>query len=284
MKGREQTGMNGKDKKIVVVRGGGDLASGTIWKLHRCGYKVLVLEINAPSAIRRNVAFSEAMYDGESKVEGIVCKKADNLEQAEVVWKEGNVPILEDSDGSLIEKLRPFAVVVAILAKKNIGTSKSMAPVTIALGPGFTAGIDVDAVIETKRGHNLGRIYYQGSAAPNTGIPGIIAGYGKERVIHSPADGVFHQIRGIGCCVKKGEKIAEVGEEPVLASLDGILRGIIRDGYQVKKGMKIADIDPRMEQQKNCDTISDKARCIAGGVLEALIVLSEEIERKGDME
>ncbi|MDO4453250.1 MAG: selenium-dependent molybdenum cofactor biosynthesis protein YqeB [Eubacteriales bacterium] len=276
--------MNGRDRKTVVVRGGGDLASGTIWKLHRCGYKVFVLETAAPSAIRRKVAFSEAMYDGEAQVEGIVCKKANNLEQAEIVRKEGNIPILEDSNGSLITKLRPFAVVDAILAKKNIGTSKSMAPVTIALGPGFTAGIDVDAVVETKRGHNLGRIYYKGSAAPNTGIPGIIAGYGKERVIHSPAEGILHQIKEIGCCVKKGEKIAEVGEEPVLASLDGILRGVIRDGYQVKKGMKIADIDPRMEQKKNCDTISDKARCIAGGVLEALIVLSEEMERKGEME
>lgn len=277
--------MDWKEKKTVVVRGGGDLATGTIWKLHQCGYKVLILEIAAPSAIRRNVAFSEAMYDGEAEVEGIRCKKVDHLEEAEKMWKEGCIPILEDAQGTVIEKLRPFAVVDAILAKKNLGTSKKMAPVTIALGPGFTAGIDVDAVIETKRGHDLGRVYYQGSAAPNTGIPGVIAGYGKERVIHSPADGVLFQIKGIGCCVKKGEEIAKVGTEPVLASLDGILRGMIKEGYEVKKGMKIADIDPRMEQQKNCDTISDKARCIAGGVLEALLVLTEKSQRKnGNLE
>lgn len=268
--------MDWEERKTVVVRGGGDLATGTISKLHRCGYKVLILETATPSAIRRNVAFSEAMYDRETKVEGIICKKINHLEEAEKVWEKDGIPILEDSKGTVIEKLRPFVVVDAILAKRNLGTSKKMAPVTIALGPGFTAGVDVDAVIETKRGHDLGRIYYQGSAAPNTGIPGIIAGYGKERVIHSPADGILCQIKGIGCCVKKGEEIAKVGTEPVLASLDGILRGMIREGYQVKKGMKIADIDPRMDQQKNCDTISDKARCIAGGVLEALLVLAQE--------
>ena len=176
-----------------------------------------------------------------------------------------------------IKELKPFAVVDGILAKKNLGTNKDMAPVTVALGPGFIAGKDVDAVIETKRGHNLGRVLLHGSAAPNTGVPGIINGYGKERVIHSPADGILKNIAKITDTVSKDETIAIVetknGPVPVKASLDGLLRGLIRDGYPVTKGFKIADIDPRAEEYNNCFTISDKARCIAGGVLEAVLFL-----------
>ena len=170
-----------------------------------------------------------------------------------------------------MKELRPDALIDAILAKKNLGTNREMAPLTVALGPGFEAGIDVDYVIETQRGHRLGRVIEKGTAEPNTGIPGVIAGYGKERVIHSPAAGIIHNRSKIGDIVEKNQILAMVGETPVYASLTGVLRGIIRDGYEVPEGMKIADIDPRKEQKKNCDTISDKARCIAGSVVEVLL-------------
>ncbi len=265
---------------ILVVRGGGDLASGVIHRLFRCGYKILILESKKPSAIRREVSFCEAVYDGEAFVEGVLSQRIENVGQCEKIWEQGEIPILVDEDGSSIKSLKPDAVIDAILAKKNMGTTREMAPLTIGLGPGFLAGADVDFVVETKRGHDLGRIIEEGWAIPNTGIPGEIGGYGKERVIHSPASGVLHNKARIADLVEKDQEIAwistEDGDEiPVLATLDGVLRGIIREGYQVFKGMKIADIDPRKEQKKNCNTISDKARCIAGSVVE--ILLSEEI-------
>ncbi|MBQ2287135.1 MAG: EF2563 family selenium-dependent molybdenum hydroxylase system protein [Lachnospiraceae bacterium] len=262
---------------LIIVRGGGDLATGTIYKLYKSGFSVLVLEIAKPSAIRRNVAFSEAVYQGTQQVEDVTCILAKSLDEAKTLLKEGKLVILVDPEGLSIKELKPFAVVDGILAKKNLGTNKDMAPVTVALGPGFIAGKDVDAVIETKRGHNLGRVLLHGSAAPNTGVPGIINGYGKERVIHSPADGILKNIAKITDTVSKDETIAIVetknGPVPVKASLDGLLRGLIRNGYPVTKGFKIADIDPRAEEYNNCFTISDKARCIAGGVLEAVLFL-----------
>ena len=188
--------------------------------------------------------------------------------------------MLVDPQGEAVFYFKPIAVVDAILAKKNLGTTRDMAPITVGLGPGFVAGKDVDAVIETKRGHNLGRVIWEGSAAENTGIPGIIGGYGKERVIHAPASGVLHNVKKITDTVSKGEVIAlietENGNVSVEASIDGILRGLIRDGYFVTTGFKIADIDPRVEEYDNCFTISDKARCIAGGVLEAVMQLKKE--------
>ena len=267
-------------KDLIIVRGGGDLATGTIYKLYKCGFPILILEVDKPSAIRRNVAFSEAVYQGTQTVEDVTCYDADSLSQAESFLQEGKLVVLVDPKGDSIVKLQPLAVVDAILAKKNLGTNKSMAPITVALGPGFTAGEDVDAVIETKRGHNLGRVLWQGSAAPNTGIPGMIGGYGKERVIHCPAEGILRNVCKITDTVEKGQEIAVVetenGNIPVLASLDGLLRGLIRDGYHVTKGFKIADIDPRTEEYQNCFTISDKARCIAGGVVEAILQLKGE--------
>ena len=267
-------------KDLIVVRGGGDLATGTIYKLRKCGFPVLVLETGAPSAIRRNVAFSEAVYQGSQQVEDMTCRLANSLEQARQWLDENQLVLLVDPAGETIARLKPMAVVDAILAKKNLGTHREMAPITVALGPGFTAGVDVDAVVETKRGHNLGRVLWQGTAAPNTGIPGVIAGYGKERVIHSPAEGILRNVCKITDTVRRGQVIAAVetaaGTVPVEATLDGLLRGLIRDGYPVTKGFKIADIDPRVEEYQNCFTISDKARCIAGGVLEAIIQLKGE--------
>lgn len=264
-------------KNLIIVRGGGDLATGTIYKLYQCGFPVLILEDTQPSAIRRNVAFSEAVYQKTQTVEGITCHYAASLAEATAFLQEGKLAVLVDPKGDSIQKLAPLAVVDAILAKKNLGTNRAMAPITVALGPGFTAGIDVDAVIETKRGHNLGRVLWQGTAFPNTGIPGAIKGYSKERVIHSPANGILRNICKITDSVVTGENIAIVettsGNVPVTASLDGILRGLLRDGYSVTKGFKIADIDPRTEELQNCFTISDKARCIAGGVIEAILHL-----------
>ena len=266
---------------LIIVRGGGDLATGTIYKLKKSGFPVLILEVESPSAIRRNVAFCEAVYQGTQTVEDMTCYLAQSPEDALRLLSEGHLAVLVDPRGESIPKLTPLAVVDAILAKKNLGTHRAMAPITVALGPGFTAGEDVDAVIETKRGHNLGRVLRSGSAAPNTGIPGIIGGYGKERVIHCPAGGILRNVKKITDTVSKGDIIAivetEAGPVPVEATLDGILRGLIRDGYPVRPGFKMADIDPRAEEYNNCFTISDKARCIAGGVLEAIL------QRKGEL-
>ena len=255
-------------KNLIIVRGGGDLATGTIYKLKKSGFPVLILEVEKPSAIRRNVAFCEAVYQGSQTVEDMTCHLAESLEQARQLLNDGKLTVLVDPAGESISQLKPLAVVDAILAKKNLGTN-------------FEAGRDVDAVIETKRGHHLGRVLWEGVAAPNTGIPGIIGGYGRERVIHCPAKGILRNIKRITDTVRKGEVIAtvetETGLVPVEATLDGILRGLIRDGYPVEMGFKMADIDPRADEYNNCFTISDKARCIAGGVLEAIL------QRKGEL-
>ena len=268
-------------KDLIIVRGGGDLATGTIYKLKKSGFPVLILEAANPSAIRRNVAFCEAVYQGSQTVEDMTCYRAESSEEALRLLEEGRLAVLVDPEGESIPLLKPLAVVDGILAKKNLGTNRNMASITVALGPGFTAGEDVDAVIETKRGHNLGRVLWQGTAAPNTGIPGMIGGYGRERVIHCPAKGILRNVKKITDTVSKGEVIAVVETEdgvvPVEATLDGILRGLIRDGYPVKPGFKMADIDPRADEYNNCFTISDKARCIAGGVLEAIL------QRKGEL-
>ena len=260
---------------LIIVRGGGDLATGTIYKLYRCGFPVLVLEVAKPSAIRRNVAFSEAVYEGIQKVEDVTCYLADSVAEAEKFLAEGKLTMLVDPKGESIGRLKPLALVDAILAKKNLGTHRTMAPITVALGPGFEAGKDVDAVVETQRGHDLGRVLWEGKAAPNTGIPGLIGGYGRERVIYSPAAGILRNVCHITDTVKKGQTIAFIETDtekiPVTATLDGLLRGLLRDGYPVPERFKIADIDPRMEQYHNCFTVSDKARCIAGGVVEAIL-------------
>ena len=275
-----------KKKDLIVVRGAGDLATGTIHRLKKAGFRLLVLEAEHPAAIRRQVALSEAVYAGSARVEDVEAVRMDVdlaekknrkelLEQEmERIWKKDGVPVLVDPAGLSIAALRPAVVVDAILAKKNLGTTKEMAQLVIALGPGFTAGEDVDVVIETKRGHNLGRVIRSGSAVPNTGIPGIIGGYGKERVMHAQAEGILRNAASIGDIVEARAVIAEIetenGTVPVEASLSGLLRGLIRDGYPVTKGFKIADIDPRKEELQNCFTISDKARCIAGSVLEVI--------------
>lgn len=268
-------------KPLVVVRGAGDIATGVIWRLWRSGFPVIATECARPSAIRRKVAFSEAVYDGKAEVEGAVCCLVRTTSEAEEILAAGMVPLFVDENCVLLRKFNPDVLVDAILAKKNLGTNCQMAPVTIALGPGFTAGKDVDAVVETKRGHHLGRVYLSGEAIANTSVPGEIGGVAEQRVIHAPVSGVIHNRRQIGDVVFAGECLAviemEDGQmEEVIATIPGVLRGLIRDGYAVDRGLKIADIDPRLDQRENCFTISDKARAVAGGVLEAILYLTKK--------
>lgn len=262
-------------KKLVIVRGGGDIATACIHKLFRCGFPVLVLETPLPSAIRREVAFSQAVYVGEHCVEGQTAQLISQLETANVVLGQGKIPIFLDPQGKSIQNLRPAVVVDGILAKKNLGTSKALAPLTIALGPGFEAGVDVDFVVETNRGHDLGRIIQSGYAEKNTGLPGEIKGISKERVMYAPVEGTLELCAEIGDFVEKDEIIAyllyHAHKTPVKASISGVLRGILPEGYPVYPGLKLADIDPRKEEKQNCFTISDKARCIAGSVLELVL-------------
>lgn len=263
-------------KNLVIVRGGGDIATGTIFKLFQCGFPVLVLEIANPSCIRRTISFCEAVFDDNVVVEGIFACKVASLEEAYAIYEKNAVPVMIDPRGTVIKEANPAVVVDAILAKKNLGTTMQDAPIVIGLGPGFIAGKDVHAVIETQRGHDLGRVIYKGEASPNTGIPGVIAGYGKERVIHAPCEGILHIEKQIGDEVQKGDIIATIDGVPVPATIPGIVRGMIREEYQVSQGLKMADIDPRLAEKENCHRISDKARCVAGGVLEAIMHLSME--------
>ena len=262
-----------KRDHIILVRGGGDLVTGTIHRLWSAGLRVLVLETARPAAIRRQVCVSEAVYQGQAQVEGMTARLVTDLEGARAVWAAGQVPVMVDPEASCIPEVKPAMVVDAILAKKNLGTTRAMAPLTIALGPGFTAGQDVDMVIETQRGHRLGRIIRQGQAAPNTGVPGVIGGYGAQRVIHAPGAGIFRDVCAIGQMVEPGQIIARIEAPdgtciPVTTQIGGILRGLLRDGYPVTPGFKVADVDPRRTELENCFLISDKARCIAGSVLE----------------
>lgn len=258
---------------IVIVRGGGDLATGTIHKLHRSGFKVLVLEVSVPTAIRRSVSFSEAIHEGEFEIENVCAVHVHTLDEIENAWNNKRIPIIIDEEGRYIESIKPKIVVDAIIAKKNTGTSMVMADITIALGPGFTAGKDVDIVIETGRGHNLGRLIFKGEALKNTGVPGDIMGYSKERVIYSPCEGQMMNLVDIGAVVEKDEVIAYIGDIPIKATISGLLRGILRSGSFVTTNFKIADIDPRVSEKMNCYTISDKARNVAGGVLEAILYM-----------
>jgi xanthine dehydrogenase accessory factor len=259
---------------LVIVRGGGDLATGTIHRLTRCGFKVAVLEVGQPTVIRRTVAFAQAVFDGEATVEGIQAVRVNTVEEFSEIHKQKKIPILIDPAGESIKALKPQVVVDAIIAKRNLGTSLKMAPVVIGLGPGFTAGLDVHAVIETNRGHNLGRVIYNGSAEPDTGNPGEIGGYGKERIVRSPAAGIVHTKAKIGDIVEKDDIIGYIGEVPVLSPLNGVLRGLIQEGIEVPGNYKIGDVDPRGIVE-HCYSISDKARAIAGGVLEAMLHLGQ---------
>ena len=252
---------------LIVIRGGGDLATGVIQAFHRSGLPLLVLEVANPTAIRRTVALCETVYEGCATVEDVTCEKIEHLSQIADCHQRGTVPLLVDSVGACLEELRPTAVIDAIIAKKNLGTNRILAPITVALGPGFTAGVDVDIVIETMRGHDLGRLIFEGTARPNTGIPGELGGRSAERVVHAPCEGIVRPKKQIGDVVQAGELILTVEETPVYAPFTGLLRGLIREGLWVSQRMKIADIDPRTGIDWH--TISDKARTLGGATLTA---------------
>lgn len=257
---------------LVVIRGAGDIATGVALRLYRAGLQIVMCEVETPTSIRRTVCFSEAVRQGEMEVEGVTARRAD-LEELPALLEAGIVPVLVDPAADCAAALEPDAVVDAILAKRNLGTTMDMAPVVVAVGPGFTAGEDCHAVVETMRGHYLGRVIYQGSAQPDTAIPGLIGGYAGERVLRAPADGVFHQLLDIGAQVKQGDIAAQVDGQPMVCTLDGVLRGILAEGTPVHKGMKAGDIDPRCEL-RHCYCASDKALAVGGGVLEALLCLT----------
>lgn len=264
---------------IIAVRGGGDLATGVIQKLVHAGFKVVILETAKPLAIRRTVALCSAIFQGTQQVEDLKAVLVSSVADCDTCWEDNQIPVLIDAEAKSLSELNPTVLVDAILAKKNKGTNKEMAPITIALGPGFTAPKDVNAVVETMRGHYLGRLYFDGSAIPNTGIPGEIGGKSAERVIHSPAFGKVQHIKKIGDVVKKGEILFYVGETSVKSPLDGVLRGMISDKVVCQEGLKCGDVDPRPVEQVDCYTISDKARALGGAVLEAVLWLGREKEK-----
>ena len=261
-------------KPIIIIRGGGDLATGVVQKFFRSGFKVLILETGKPTAIRRGASLCEAVYDGITKVEDIKCRRINEIGECEECWSAGEVPLLIDPDGKSINDIKPDAVIDAIIAKRNLGTTIDMANITIALGPGFEAGADVHAVIETKRGNDLGRLILQGCAQPDTGIPGEIEGESVRRVIHAPVAGKIKHIKGLGSIVQQGDLLFSINDTDVHAAINGLLRGLIREGMQVHKGMKVADIDPRADIDWRA--ISDKARCLGGAALEACLFLSNK--------
>nr|WP_277998722.1 selenium-dependent molybdenum cofactor biosynthesis protein YqeB [Moorella sulfitireducens] len=257
---------------MVVIKGAGDLASGVAHRLHQAGFLVIMTEIPRPTVIRRAVAFAEAVYSGATTVEGVTARLVTGPEEALAQTMRGEIAVMVDPEARVIAALRPEIIVDAILTKTNLGTSIDQAPIVIALGPGFTAGRDAHAVVETKRGHYLGRVIWEGEALPNTGIPGEVMGYTEARVLRAPADGIFKGCKVIGDPVAAGEIVAMVGEVPLPARISGVLRGILHDGLEVTPGMKAGDIDPRGERDY-CFTISEKARAVAGGVLEAILHL-----------
>ena len=260
------------DNYLIAVRGGGDLATGVIHRLVQSGFPAVILETEQPTVIRRTVAYATAIYTESMEVEGLRAVRVNCAAETLDCVKADLIPVLIDPFAESLGELKPHIVIDAILAKRNLGTNRDMAPIVIGLGPGFTAGKDVHAVIETNRGHNLGKVIYQGVAEPNTGVPGIIGGFDYQRVLRAPIDGVIRNVKEIGCEVKQGDIIAYVGDEPVVSSLDGILRGLIMDGLTVSRNLKIGDVDPRCKREF-CYSISDKARAIGGGVLEAILFL-----------
>lgn len=260
---------------LVIVKGAGDIATGIAIRLFRAGFPVVMTEIQEPLCVRRTVSFCEAVRLKKCTVEGVCAEKASSDEEIHSIIARGNIPVVVDPEAQIVKRLAPDAVIDAILAKKNLGTSINDASVVIGVGPGFFAGRDCHAVIETKRGHTLGRAIYQGEPIPNTGVPGNIGGYTTERVLRAPCDGIFHAEKSITDIVEEGEVIGKVDKEPVIAEIAGVLRGLIADGLIVERDLKIGDIDPRTEV-KNCYTCSDKALSVAGGVLEALCGLLKE--------
>ncbi|CUN74094.1 selenium-dependent molybdenum cofactor biosynthesis protein YqeB [Clostridium disporicum] len=260
---------------LVLIKGAGDLATGVAHRLKRCGFDVVMTEIEEPTTVRRTVAFSQAVYDCKVEVEGVKASLVKDIQMIRENIDNGIISVIVDKDANIIEVLKPDIVVDAIVAKKNTGTSIDDAPIVIALGPGFEAGVDCDLVIETKRGHYLGRVITKGKAIPNTGVPGNIGGHTVGRIIRATSDGIINPVSEIGDYVEEGQVVAYIDKIPVYASISGIVRGMLQGGIEVFEGMKSGDIDPRCKKE-HCFTISDKARSIGGGVLEGILFLKNK--------
>ena len=256
----------------VLIKGGGEQASGVAHRLFRSNFKICITEIPNPRAVRREVAFCEAVYEGENGVEGVVAKRVGSQEEIFEVWKENKIPLLVDPQATVRDYLKPDILIDGTMAKTNLGLTKiTDAPLVIALGPGFWAGRDAHLVIETNRGHNLGRVITEGETEKFTGVPEVIGGFGIERVLRSPRAGRFISHKKIGDYVQEDEIVGEVDCLPVKVRIKGILRGLIRNGLDVRERQKLGDVDPRGVKE-SCYTISDKARAIGGGVLEGILM------------
>ena len=258
--------------QLVLIKGAGDIASGVAHRLYRSGFPLVMTELSQPMVVRRKVAFASAVWENTYTLEGVKAVKEEEPSKIYRHHRDGNIPLVVDPKAEMVNYLHPTVIIDAIMAKKNKGTSLKDAPIVIGIGPGFEAGGDAHAVVETKRGHDLGKVILTGCAAPNTGIPGDIEGYSGERVLRSPGEGIFSPLKEIGSPVEKNEIVAYVGSLPLKASMGGVIRGMLYGGIKVKQGMKLGDIDPRAEKA-NCFTISDKARSVGGGALEALLYL-----------
>lgn len=266
--------MAGRTHPIAIVKGGGDLGTGVAYRLWRAGFRVLCTDLAQPLVIRRSVAFASALYDARITVDGAMAARIMYVDEAVYMWQRYSIPVIADPHGRSVAALQPEVVVDAIMAKRNTGTTISDAPVVVACGPGFVAGTDCHAVIETQRGHYLGRVISAGSAAQNTGVPGNVGGADEQRVVRAPAAGIMYGRKAIGDIVKEGDIIAQVGLTVVRAPLSGVVRGLMHDEVSVTENMKIGDIDPRAEVSY-CYSISDKALAVGGGVLEAVFSLRE---------
>ncbi len=264
----------------VVVKGAGDLATGVMHRLARAGFSVVATELPYPTVVRRTVSFAEAITAGHMTVEGITARRAESLSEIHSALALDHIPVIVDPNGQMLTQLAPTVLVEATLSKHNTGISIHDAPIVIALGPGYEAGVDAHAVIETNRGHNLGRVYLSGFAEPNTGVPGPIGGYTLERLLRAPCAGTLYATHHIGDLVQANETVALIktasGESiPVISAISGVLRGLVSEGLPVFAGMKVGDVDPRASRE-HCFTISDKSRAIGGGVLEAILYLLHE--------
>ena len=264
-----------RSSATILIRGAGDLATGIAHCLHLSGFRVFMTEMRHPTVVRRTVSFAEAVFEGSCCVEGVTARRADSLTDAEDILARQEIPVLVDPTAAIAGELHPSVLIDAIMAKRNLGTTLSDAPLVIGVGPGFEAGVDVAAVIETQRGHDLARVITRGSAKPNTGIPGDIGGYATQRLLRSPTNGVFVAQTQIAETVSAGQSVGQVAGQPVVAGVAGVVRGLVREGLSVREGQKIGDVDPR-GIVSHCFTISDKSRAIAGGALLAVLWLGSE--------
>jgi xanthine dehydrogenase accessory factor len=265
----------------VLIRGGGEMASGVAHRLRCCHMDVMITEIEAPTAVRRTVAFAEAIYDGAQTVEGITARRAASLAEIHAAWECGEVPVVVDAAAAIRREINPAVIVDAIMAKKNCGTNIDDAGLVIGVGPGFRAGVNVHAVVESNRGYHLGRVIWQGEAEPDTGVPAPVAGHAQDRVLRAPKTGIFNAQRAIGDVVDVGEIVGSIEGAAIRASIAGLIRGLLRGGVRVRAGMKAGDIDPRLERGY-CYEISDKSRAIGGGVLEAILGASIDLRLPRD--